>query len=383
MTNTKNITVIGLNNRGCKLIKFLRKINVGSKINGYDLNFDKFKNAVKKGLLDNKNFTNLNEIVINSDIIVLNIPLNKYEVVLQKISSFVGKECLITDINSSKSYVYENKTGILNIRKQNFIQSNCLFSFENLNETSGKKVLINSEFNSKLEFIRKLSAFWKNGGFDTDNLPVKRNDVIIGHVLHLPFIISLLFKKEIKNDTDNVWKKEVKPFFAVNEYSDYIFDDIFYHKDHVLKSLQKFINSMVDMRSKDKLYNIIREKAIKACNKKNKIFDFYKIENEPMDIENNLTSLINFSLETVFVSDFISPEHLFYLNLDFLKLSPSHNKNFEFIDFIGKRETGFLKAWNSLIEAFGDFVELLESENLTTERMRENLTITPATNTDA
>jgi len=348
-----NILVIGLNKRGLDFIKFLKSKKIHSEINGYDLDFDRFKNAVNKGLINNKESDNFEKIVIKSDIIILNISLDKYDTIFSKISAFLQKSCIITDINSSKEYIYIFKRKNLNIRKDNFIQSNCLFNFDHAEKLINKRILINSSVSSNLENVNRLSLFWKMYNFDTEIINVADNDLLMSKVLHLPFALKILLKKIIKG----------KGFFVNLKKSEtYLYEDIFLNKDNVAKELKKFAILMGGMNFEGELSRAFFNKALKAREKLQKIYDIYNLKPKKESKEGDLFDTLNFLLETIFVGEFLNFREYFYLNMNAFNFGLVGGQEFICLSTIEKNKEKFLKIWDLLIKKLIDFAEFLSAK---------------------
>jgi prephenate dehydrogenase len=347
-----NILIIGLDKRGCNLARFLREKKLYGEVSGYDLDFDFFKNAVDKEIINNKTNDNFEKIIIRSDFIILNIPLNKYDTIFLKISSFVQKSCIITDINSSKEYIYKNKKIKLNIRKENFIQSNLLFNIDKISKAINKKVLINSSINSNLENINRLSLFWKMYGFDTENMNVNDNDILISKTLHLPFLLKYLVEKKIKG-------KNFFVNFTKNER--YLFEDILSNKDNVVKTLNNFIDLMRKLDFSKETSRVFFDKALKSREKLKKIFGIYGIEDKSENSEGGLFNAINFLLEIIFVGDFIGFREYYYLNMDIFNFSLAIGEEFVCEETISKDKERFLILWEEIIDSLTNFSDRLSN----------------------
>jgi prephenate dehydrogenase len=355
-----NILVVGLDERSCELIKFLKSKKLYNEINGYDLDFDRFKSAINRDLINNKEYDNFEKIIIKSDIIILNISIERYDIIFSKISPFVQKDCIITDINSSKEQIYKFKTKNLNIRKDNYIQSNCLFNINKIENAINKKVLINSNFGSNLENINRLSLFWKMYNFDTESLNVTDNDILIGKVLHLPFILKMLLKKVVKDEDF---------FVIVNEEYQYLFDDIILNTDNLIKYLKLFTELISSLHFTDEISRVFFNKTLKARENLRKIYDIYGLKLKKEANENmHLSNAINFLLEMLFLGEFLGFREYLYLNMDIFNFGLASGQEFICLNIIENDKIKFLELWNLLIKKIVDFTNFLtEKKNLKVE----------------
>lgn len=354
-----NILIIGLDEKGCNFAKFLKSKKTYGEVNGYDLDFDVFKKAINGNFVDNKEYDNFEKIIIRSDFIILNIPADKYDLIFLKLSPFVQKDSIITDLNSSKEYVYKFKKKLLNIRKENYIQSNCLFNFENIDSTKNKKVLINSSISSNLENINRLSLFWKLYGFDTENMNVIDNDRIMSKILHFTFILKKLFNKvfgaKFSNEND---------FFVIcDDKINYLFGDVVLNKDNLIIALKRFSILLAGFDFSQGISRAFFDKAIYAREKLKKISKIYGLKKEREKSDGGIVNAINFLFETIFVGYFIDPREHFYLNMDIFNFSLSGGEEFICLKTIEENKEEFLKAWCEFVNEIKNFYKFLSENN--------------------
>lgn len=101
-----NIGIVGLGFMGGCIVKTLIKSDKIEKIFAYDTNKDSLKLAKKEGKITDivEDFNCFKE----CDVIFLCVPVRYIPKYVEKLSKIVNKECVITDIGSTKRNIIEN-----------------------------------------------------------------------------------------------------------------------------------------------------------------------------------------------------------------------------------------------------------------------------------
>ena len=212
----KKILVVGLGLIGASLCRDLKKKSKYEKIYGYDKDED-----IMQFALDN-NFVHdikkdLNEGIINSDLIVLCVPVYSIINILDEIKIFFNSDKIFTDTLSSKSiilkYLSDNK--ILNTK--NFILSHPMAGTENFGIESSQENLFNeaATFICKLESsvddkVDEVKAMWSSVNCNIICEDAINHDRVLAALSHGPHAISFaLSKLANKKDLFNAmpWSK--------------------------------------------------------------------------------------------------------------------------------------------------------------------------------
>ena len=212
----KKILVVGLGLIGASLCRDLKKKSKYEKIYGYDQDED-----IMQFALDN-NFVHdikkdLNEGIVNSDLIVLCVPVYSIINILDEIKIFFNSDKIFTDTLSSKSiilkYLSDNK--ILNTK--NFILSHPMAGTENFGIESSQENLFNeaATFICKLESsvddkVDEVKAMWRSVNCNIICEDAINHDRVLAALSHGPHAISFaLSKLANKKDLFNAmpWSK--------------------------------------------------------------------------------------------------------------------------------------------------------------------------------
>ena len=197
----KKILVVGLGLIGASLCRDLKKKSTYEKIYGYDQD-----EKVMQFALDN-NFVHdikkdLNEGIVNSDLIVLCVPVYSIINILDEIKIFFNSDKVFTDTLSSKNiilkYLSDNK--ILNT--QNFILSHPMAGTENFGIKSSQENLFNeaATFICKLESsvddkVDEVKAMWSSVNCNIIYEDAINHDSVLAALSHGPHAISFALSK--------------------------------------------------------------------------------------------------------------------------------------------------------------------------------------------
>jgi len=366
------ISVLGLNQKSISFITKIKNLGI-EEIFGYDFDTDLLKQAIEKKLINNSRFDSLEDVVRNKDIIIIAVPIKKYEFILGKILPFIGQETVITDLNTAKKEIFYKTAKSLAHKQINFIPSTPLFNLENNKENifQNNKVLITIDLRSKLNLVNKLAQFWKSLGMDAENINVDDHDIICSNVLHLPFIFSCIYNKYLENNHDKGNKIYLSSLITKE-----IEQDIVLNKDNIISSMSEAIDGLnillkninynkLEPVLKDIEETIKKEKEIAEIfnldvKDDNKILNIFKSVNEK-DYLKALLYIVLFQYIDKFYYSYINSD---FLELFVLKLGKNHEKVLE----KNKSEImNFLEYFLNEISKFKNIIKTTKEINLPEE----------------
>lgn len=195
MSNKKfnKILVIGLGLIGGSFARALKKHKIADKIFAFDLNKNSIDAAKELHIIDG--FAALNVDISSFDLIVLAVPLSKYNEIILEIADKISPKAILIDLGSIKELKIKNKLS------KNFIPCHPIAGsdktgFENSTENlfSNKKFIICPENCDEIS-VKKIENLIKEIGANVEFLSAKKHDEIYALVSHLPQFLSFLTKE--------------------------------------------------------------------------------------------------------------------------------------------------------------------------------------------
>ena len=231
----------------------------------------KYIQLAKKNNIKADIYTTPSYEALDSELIVLAVPVHSTEPVLKNILPFLNEKTIITDIGSTKTQVVKTAYKILK-NKNPFIGSHPMCGSEKSGINFAKKGLyVNSTCiitpykNSKRE-INFIKNFWESIGTKTIIMTPDEHDKYTALISHVPHIVSSTLMNYIFHPRININK--IKKIFGKG-YSDMtrlaegnavVWEGIIKtNKKHITKSLKLFnkeINSLISDIEKDKFNKI-------------------------------------------------------------------------------------------------------------------------------
>lgn len=163
---------------------------------GYSRNQENLKKGVELGILDSYS-SSIKDVVADSDVIVLAVPLGAMASILAEISPHIKDDCIITDVGSAKSTVVESAKQALGDRFSQFVAAHPIAGTEKSGVESGfpelfqsRKVILTpceTTSNNAQEIIKKM---WENCGAHVESMSVEHHDEIFAATSHLPHMLA-------------------------------------------------------------------------------------------------------------------------------------------------------------------------------------------------
>ncbi len=282
-----NVLIIGLDSLSQKVIKVLK--NVDCNILGFDFDVDKINSFYRSSLITNSPHIILNDLLKESDVIIINIEYSRYKDVF-KLVPFIKESCLILDTNIYKGNINEIKKMLQN-RRDNFIPCNFLLFPNN--------IILNYDTNTKMNTIRQASDFFHKINLKTSVLDPKDNDGIFCRLYQIPYLFEhVLFKNSPSHFV-----------LDSNKYDDYdfFFNDIILNKSSILNGIKTFLSNIPDMKGEFDIKRFLEENSLNCIKTKvntNKVIDD--------DVA------IKILFEKIFIKSFISKDSEYYIDLSYL-----------------------------------------------------------------
>tara|TARA_B100000029_G_scaffold197568_2_gene195692 strand:+ start:10509 stop:11387 length:879 start_codon:yes stop_codon:yes gene_type:complete len=274
----KQTTLIGIGLIGSSIARALKKKKISKKINIFTRS-KRTLNKAKKLKLGNFYTNKIEESVKNSDLIIICTPLSTYGDILNKISKYIDKNAILTDVGSVKLKV----TKIFSKLKEkhlNIIPAHPIAGTENSGPDAGFAELFNKRWcvltpmgrNNK-QSLMKMKKLWNQFGSKVQVMNASNHDKILSLTSHMPHLISYSIVSSALNVNNKEKSQIVK--FSAGGFRDFtriaasdaiMWRDIFLdNKTNLLKITKQFEKSLnlikkyIKENNSKKLYKIFTE----------------------------------------------------------------------------------------------------------------------------
>lgn len=196
------VGIIGLGLIGGSLAKALKNRCHIQKIVAFNRHSDVLEAAYKEGVIDEyaNDITNIFE---NCDIIFICTPVDKIFEYAQKLLPFVHKDCIITDVGSTKNSIYQKMKTLSD--KITFIGGHPMTGSEKFRYQASKEHLFENAYYIVTpgdDVSNEKVAYFKNMVETIGAIPVvvspEEHDYIVASISHVPHIIAFALVNNVR-----------------------------------------------------------------------------------------------------------------------------------------------------------------------------------------
>ncbi len=251
----KKILIIGCGLIGSSILRG----SINKKISKHYFVFEKSKKNIRKiKKIDNKIriLKKLDDKLSDVDLVVLSTPMSEYEKIIPNLNKYLNKNCLITDVGSTKENILKLKNKKLS-KSLNWITSHPISGSEVSGPEHGTKNLFVNKWcvvvsdKNKIK-QSKLLIFWKKLGSNVIIMDAKIHDKIFSITSHLPHLIAYNliktaqdFQKKQKNDVIKFSAGGLRDFSRIAASNEIMWRDIFFNnKKNIVSAINLFINNL-------------------------------------------------------------------------------------------------------------------------------------------
>jgi len=190
------------------------------------------------------------------DLVVLSTPMSEYEKIIPNLNRYLNKNCLITDVSSTKENILKLKNKKLS-KSLDWITSHPISGSEVSGPEYGTKNLFVNKWcvvvNDKNKIKQnKLLKFWKKLGSKVIIMDAKTHDKIFSITSHLPHLIAYNliktaqdFQKKQKKDVIKFSAGGLRDFSRIAASNEIMWRDIFFNnKKNIVSAINLFINNL-------------------------------------------------------------------------------------------------------------------------------------------
>ena len=242
-----------------------------------DKNKKSLISAKQKKLIDAYDFSNFSHLQ-QADLIIVCTPIGAYRQIFKIIKKYMSKDCIITDVGSTKTSIVTEAEKIFGNKQKCFIGSHPLAGKEKSGVSNAESnlflnttVIITPTSKTNKNLLSKIKNFWKKIDCKVEILSPLLHDVIMSETSHVPHLISyslvnsIFRNKNIKN-IHNFTGGGFKDFARIAKSNPIMWRDICQHnKKNIAASLGLFINDLKSLRKQvqqndfQKLYNLFKK----------------------------------------------------------------------------------------------------------------------------
>ena len=251
----KKILIIGCGLIGSSILRG----SITKKISTHYFVYEKSHRNIKKiKKISNKVriLDSLDDKLSDIDLVVLSTPMSEYEKIIPNLNRYLNKNCLITDVGSTKENILKLKNKKLS-KSLNWITSHPISGSEVSGPEYGTKNLFVNKWcivvNDKNKIKQnKLLKFWKKLGSKVIIMNAKTHDKIFSITSHLPHLIAYNliktaqdFQKKQKKDVIKFSAGGLRDFSRIAASNEIMWRDIFFNnKKNIVSAINLFINNL-------------------------------------------------------------------------------------------------------------------------------------------
>ena len=251
----KKILIIGCGLIGSSILRGC----ITKKISKHYFVYEKSKKNIRKiKKIDNKIriLKKLDDKLSDVDLVVLSTPMSEYEKIIPNLNKYLNKNCLITDVGSTKENILKLKNKKL-LKSLDWITSHPISGSEVSGPEHGTKNLFVNKWcvvvsdKNKIK-QNKLLKFWKKLGSNVIIMDAKIHDKIFSITSHLPHLIAYNliktaqdFQKKQKKDVIKFSAGGLRDFSRIAASNEIMWRDIFFNnKRNIVSAINLFINNL-------------------------------------------------------------------------------------------------------------------------------------------
>ena len=258
----EKVCIVGLGLIGGSVGLAMKRSNISNQITGYARSNSTLERAIELGLVD-KVEDNLKDAVNDCDLVILATPLSAFKKLVEEMSPFLKKNCIITDTGSAKLSVIEDLTGILPSNVE-FVPGHPIAGTEESGPDAGFAELFDNRWciltptdDNSSHAVDLVREFWESIGSKVEIMDPLHHDKVLAITSHIPHLIAFNIVGTA-NNLANVTEKEVvkysaggfRDFTRIAASDPKMWSDIFtYNSEAVLEMLELFSNDLAKLKS--------------------------------------------------------------------------------------------------------------------------------------
>lgn len=207
----KKVAFIGFGLIGSSLARVIQAQNLAEQVVAATRSERTWRDAKALHLIHD-GFTDPVDAVRGADLVILALPVQATESVLQKIAPYITAQTILTDVGSTKGNVVAAAERVFehNI-PAGFVPGHPIAGSEQTGVHAGKvdlfsqhKVILTPLACSAPWAVSKLTQLWQAAGADVVCMNVEQHDEVLAHTSHLPHLMAFNLVSQLTTRQDNL-----------------------------------------------------------------------------------------------------------------------------------------------------------------------------------
>ena len=246
---------------GSSLARKIREAKLADKVIAADHDLDVCKKVEELGIADEVT-DNLAESVVDSDMVVLAVPVGAMSKVAERIAPNLKEGTILTDTGSVKAAVIDAIKPFCR-SSIHFVPGHPIAGTEFSGPESGFAELFEGRWcvltplpDVSAKAVEEVTQFWEKCGSMVDIMDVKHHDLVLGITSHLPHLIAYTIVGTANDLGDDIKSEVIK--YSASGFRDFtriaasdpvMWRDVFLNnKGAVLEILQRFNEDLTAMQ---------------------------------------------------------------------------------------------------------------------------------------
>jgi len=190
------ITVIGVGLIGGSFAKGLKQAGLAKTVMGFGHDESSLRTAIALGVIDEYS-TDMQTAVVDSDLIMLAVPLGVMEAVLEEMKPYIKQGAIITDAGSAKSSVITSAIKVFGRLPEFFVPGHPIAGKEQSGVTAADpalyinhRVILTPAEQTNADAIQLVTELWQALGANVEVMGAEQHDDIFAATSHLPHLLA-------------------------------------------------------------------------------------------------------------------------------------------------------------------------------------------------
>ncbi len=205
----KKICIIGVGLIGGSIAKASKKHKLCADIVGVGRHEEKLQKALQLNVIDRYELS-IAEAVKGADIVVICSPVGSFESIFQELKGTWSKDCLYTDVGSTKGSVLSALIDVFGEVPANYVPAHPIAGSENNGVEAasdslfdGKRSILTPVEQTSQRFVEISTAWWQSLGAIVSTMTPQHHDEVFAATSHLPHVLAFSLVEVLKNKQDD------------------------------------------------------------------------------------------------------------------------------------------------------------------------------------
>jgi len=196
LKSLNKITIIGVGLIGGSFAKGLKDSGLAKTVMGFGQDESSLRKAIELGVIDEFS-TDMQTAVVDSDLILLAVPLGVMEAVLEEMKPYLRQGTIITDAGSAKSSVITSAIKVFGQLPDFFVPGHPIAGKEKSGVTAADpalylkhRVILTPTEHTNADAVQLVTELWQALGANVEVMSAEQHDDIFAATSHLPHLLA-------------------------------------------------------------------------------------------------------------------------------------------------------------------------------------------------